>query len=303
MDSYGGSKYDPLSLHKYLYANANPVTNVDPSGNSALADATLTCALVGALAGGLYGGIRAGMKSGWNPQSIVLGTLVGAVSGFIAPYLVVYGGVWVAGFFGVPLATGIMFCNTVLFTWATEQSLSALAAAETDDERNEIFASLMISSALFAVSFANFYAVESAPMEFPPSRYPVDVSGMDRVAQIRAATPIRPSRNVAFANYDVDGMQGEMIAASGEHNPEGTVGIPITPRKFITVPTGNNTREFEAEVKILETFATRLKPNSRGTINMFSELPPCDSCGGAGGVIHQFKMAYPGVTLNVSSGP
>ncbi len=32
MDSYQGSLYDPVSLHKYLYANANPVTYTDPSG-------------------------------------------------------------------------------------------------------------------------------------------------------------------------------------------------------------------------------------------------------------------------------
>ncbi len=32
MDSYGGSISDPVSLHKYLYANANPVTYSDPSG-------------------------------------------------------------------------------------------------------------------------------------------------------------------------------------------------------------------------------------------------------------------------------
>ena len=32
MDSYEGSIDDPVSLHKYLYANANPVSNSDPSG-------------------------------------------------------------------------------------------------------------------------------------------------------------------------------------------------------------------------------------------------------------------------------
>ena len=39
MDSYQGSMEDPVSLHKYLYANANPVMYTDPSGY--LADMSL----------------------------------------------------------------------------------------------------------------------------------------------------------------------------------------------------------------------------------------------------------------------
>ena len=35
MDTYAGSIFDPTSLHKYLYANANPVTYSDPTGNFA----------------------------------------------------------------------------------------------------------------------------------------------------------------------------------------------------------------------------------------------------------------------------
>ena len=32
MDTYKGDIFDPVSLHKYLYANADPVTYCDPSG-------------------------------------------------------------------------------------------------------------------------------------------------------------------------------------------------------------------------------------------------------------------------------
>ena len=38
MDSCQGSLYDPVRLHKYLYANANPVMYTDPSGYFSLAE-------------------------------------------------------------------------------------------------------------------------------------------------------------------------------------------------------------------------------------------------------------------------
>ncbi len=38
MDSYEGSAFDPLSLHKYLYGNANPVTYVDPTGQMSVTE-------------------------------------------------------------------------------------------------------------------------------------------------------------------------------------------------------------------------------------------------------------------------
>ena len=51
MDTYQGSVFDPETLHKYLYANANPVMFVDPSGHFAgtLADTSTAVVVSGTL--------------------------------------------------------------------------------------------------------------------------------------------------------------------------------------------------------------------------------------------------------------
>ena len=55
MDSYQGSIYDPVTLHKYLYANANPVRYTDPSGYSSettLKEVATNLTVAGILASG-----------------------------------------------------------------------------------------------------------------------------------------------------------------------------------------------------------------------------------------------------------
>ena len=49
MDTYGGKAFDPVSLHKYLFANSNPVKYKDPSGHASLGGSSMTlgeCMLV-----------------------------------------------------------------------------------------------------------------------------------------------------------------------------------------------------------------------------------------------------------------
>ena len=45
MDTYGGSLSDPMSLHKYLFANSNPVKYSDPSGYFSLTDEETSCTI------------------------------------------------------------------------------------------------------------------------------------------------------------------------------------------------------------------------------------------------------------------
>lgn len=46
MDSYEGNKADPASLHKYLYANADPANRTDPTGRSSIVELVMVVAIV-----------------------------------------------------------------------------------------------------------------------------------------------------------------------------------------------------------------------------------------------------------------
>jgi len=67
MDTYEGSIYDPDTLHKYLYANGNPVKYSDPSGNMfTLGDSTLAMGIQGIINDAtriLYNGVLNGLIS------------------------------------------------------------------------------------------------------------------------------------------------------------------------------------------------------------------------------------------------
>ncbi len=49
MDTYGGSLSDPMSLHKYLFANSNPVMYSDPSGHMTVGELMLSTTIMSAL--------------------------------------------------------------------------------------------------------------------------------------------------------------------------------------------------------------------------------------------------------------
>ena len=51
MDTFAGIIRDPYSLHKYLYAHANPVNMIDPSGYMSMTEMTVTGGIIGGMSG------------------------------------------------------------------------------------------------------------------------------------------------------------------------------------------------------------------------------------------------------------
>src|SRR4029453_14219249 len=66
VDRFAGKFEDPQSLHKYLYAHANPINNTDPSGQFIL---------------GLLGGLMRGLQSTYaiGVQAYLVANLANAI--------------------------------------------------------------------------------------------------------------------------------------------------------------------------------------------------------------------------------
>ncbi|ACK68468.1 YD repeat protein (plasmid) [Rippkaea orientalis PCC 8801] len=67
-DTYEGSLNNPVSLHKYLYANANPVIYIDPTGLYTLTEFSAGQAIADALAISL--GISGFISNSYNPERL-----------------------------------------------------------------------------------------------------------------------------------------------------------------------------------------------------------------------------------------
>jgi len=84
-----GSVYDPVSLHRYLYANSDPVNNADPSGRFTIPQIAVAALLIGTLAGIITFTVTKSIKA-----AIFVGVSVAVVS-FFALYF--FGGLAVGG--------------------------------------------------------------------------------------------------------------------------------------------------------------------------------------------------------------
>lgn len=91
-DTFEGVVTDPTSLHKYLYAGANPVRNVDPSGHDfSLTSMVVTAGITGIVSASLVGayGYAKGWSAGQIAKAATYAFFIGAIGGAAA-----YGVAW-----------------------------------------------------------------------------------------------------------------------------------------------------------------------------------------------------------------
>lgn len=124
---------------------------------------------------------------------------------------------------------------------------------------------------------------------------------MARADTIRQELGSGKGRNIGFADINIGGRSDTLKADSGPTPRPGGVGLPEKPMfETVETPVGHR-RDLDSEYKILEEVAARHtdNPNVTGTVNLFTERPPCPSCTG---VIDQFQRKFPNITLDVTHG-
>ena len=139
-DPEEGNIYEPMSLHRYLYANANPITFYDPSGRQIETIAALLVVLTGTNA--IVGGITAGVTN-----LVLKGAPLGfkKASTFLTEVAVgvVAGGASTVPFFGPIVASAISVIKGLFITHYI---------AKQDITWNEVLSSVIIDGIIGSVA-------------------------------------------------------------------------------------------------------------------------------------------------------
>jgi len=152
MDVYFGNNFDPVTLHKYMFANANPIYYIDPNGNMSLGEMSVVSGISGSLIGSVTGYLRGGV------EGAVKGAAFGLAIGLAAPYLLYAAGLNIAGYswsyLGVYLTTaqGVSIAGGLASIAGFTASLNTLQNAHTPSEKAAAMIELAISSV--ALGFA-----------------------------------------------------------------------------------------------------------------------------------------------------
>ena len=121
-----------------------------------------------------------------------------------------------------------------------------------------------------------------------------------RIQKFRSKNGISRGRNIAFADYNINGESGTQFATSSGDFP-GTVPTPAN-RLFNVIDTGIGNPYKDSENKLLEWLGSKYEsnPDVEGIVDLYTERRPCLSCDA---VIDQFSEMFPNIIVNVTYGP
>jgi hypothetical protein len=251
-DSFEADPSSPASLHKYLYANGNPVMNWDPSGKTTLGETLVTSSIIGGLTGMIVGGIRGGVR----------GAVVGAISGAIFAPVVTLGSVGLG--LGIAAATGMsttagLFTSFALTTagsmaWNTYDLLTA------KNEREKLAAGV---SMVFTLGFATYGTYKFSEIPSLPNK----------ASSGGGLFPNSRENWGAWLSEAAAALRGERVVAR-----EVTIDTPSGTRVRVDLVT----RTLTGALRFIE---AKFGPNARFTENQIPGYPEIAQSGGtvAGG--------------------
>jgi len=149
LDPFAGQIFDPVTLHKYLYANLQPIDVTDPRGLFGdLGELVVVSAIIGLVSGAITGYIADGVR----------GAVVGAVLGLILSPLfslvTVGAGLLAAAELGISASAGVALASAMSFAFFGYMGVRDLVNAKTPRQRWAAAVGLAIMLATLGVGKA-----------------------------------------------------------------------------------------------------------------------------------------------------
>ena len=85
-DSFEGRGEDPVTLHRYLYANADPIQMVDPSGRDSMGEVLVNIGVRATFTGLIGASISVARDAIFNPNRSDSSLLTAAANGYVIGY-------------------------------------------------------------------------------------------------------------------------------------------------------------------------------------------------------------------------